>query len=147
MRSYWQFMQSRSKYHCHGSHEPLHVQEGMLSLRSCFVDARRMLLFGTKQIFLLMGEVWLLHNSDMWCIVEGREGAKSREELLFFFKFLLFFDFFLSCYKIRILFHYSHGVEKMARFRSHTGSETGRSQEAGDEVEDLSLISWVDGRS
>ena len=58
-------MQSRSKYHCGGSHGPLHVQEGMLSLRSCLVDARRMLLFGTEQVFMLKGAVWLMHNANM----------------------------------------------------------------------------------
>lgn len=56
-----------------------------------------MLLMG-EQVFLLIGEVWLVHNGDIQCTVEGRGGRRA-ERIFFMFKF------FLSCHEIRILFH------------------------------------------
>ena len=44
-------------------------------LYSCLADARRMWLF--EQIFLPVGEVWLMHTSDMRCTVVGREESKG----------------------------------------------------------------------
>ena len=41
----------------------------------CLADARRMWLF--EQTFLPVGEVWLMHNSDMQCTVVGREESKG----------------------------------------------------------------------
>ena len=80
-----------------------------------------MLLFGTEQVFLLMGAVWLMHNPNTRCTVEGREEDKGQRRALVF-------KFFLSCHKIRILFHHGEDVEKMAGFRSRAGGGTGRSQ-------------------
>ena len=48
MNYYWQFTQSRPKGHC----GPLGDQEGMWSLRSCLVDAGRMLLLMVEWVFL-----------------------------------------------------------------------------------------------
>lgn len=61
----------------------------MLSLRSC-LDARRTVLSTVEQVFLPMGK-------DIQCTVRGERRPKGRE------KFCL--KFFLSCPKIRILFH------------------------------------------
>ena len=54
----------------------------MLPLRSCLVDVGRMPLFMAEQVFLLMGEVWLMHNADTQCAVEGEGRPKGREEFL-----------------------------------------------------------------
>ena len=35
-----------------------------------------------EQVFLLMGEVWSMHNADTHCTLEGREGPKGRENFL-----------------------------------------------------------------
>ena len=51
----------------------------MLSLGSCLADARR-LLFMAEQVFLPMGEVWLMHNADMQFLVVKGEEAKGREK-------------------------------------------------------------------
>ena len=53
----------------------------MLSLGSCLSDAR-MLLFMAEQVFLPMGEVWLMHNADMQFLVV-KEEAKGREKKFF----------------------------------------------------------------
>ena len=51
----------------------------MLSLGSCLADARR-LLFMAEQVFLPMGEVWLMHNAGTQCKVgdEGRPKLGKR---------------------------------------------------------------------
>ena len=54
-----------------GPCDPLQGKEGLLSTKSYLVDARRMLLFRAN----LMGEVWLRHNADTQCTVEGRENV------------------------------------------------------------------------
>ena len=51
-------------------------------LRSCLVDAKRMLLFMVEQVFLLMGEVLLMRNADTQCTVGGERRPKGREEFL-----------------------------------------------------------------
>ena len=80
-----------------------------------------MLLFGTEQVFLLKGVVWLMHNANTRCSVEGREEDKGQRRTFVF-------KFFLSCHKIRISLHHCEDVEKMAGFWSHAGSGTVRSQ-------------------
>ena len=69
-------------------------QEGCLP-RSCLVDARRILLFMVEQGFLLMGEDWLMYNTDTRCAVQGREEAIGQREI-----FML--KFFSTCLRIRI---------------------------------------------
>ena len=54
-------------------------------LRSCLVGARRMLLLIVEWIFLLMGEVWLMHNADTQCTVGVDGWPRGREEFLYFF--------------------------------------------------------------
>ena len=54
-------------------------------LRSCLVGARRMLLLIVEWIFLLMGEVWLMHNADTQCTVGVDGWPRGREEFLCFF--------------------------------------------------------------
>lgn len=66
-----------------GPCDPLQGQEGLLSTKSYLVDARRRLLFRAN----LMGEVWLMHNADTQCTVEGRENR-------------FIYKFFLSCHEI-----------------------------------------------
>lgn len=43
---------------------PYKIRKECYLFRSCFVDARRMLLFMDEQGFLLIEEVWLMHNTD-----------------------------------------------------------------------------------
>ena len=92
MMDYWQFTQSRSK---------CHVAPHEIKKDCCLVDARGMLLFVVEQVFLPMGEVWLMHNAGTQCTVEGREEAKGPRKIFTF-------KFFLSCHKIWILFHSQH---------------------------------------
>ena len=40
-------------------------------LKSCLVDARKMLLIMVEQVFLLMREIWSVHDVDMQCTVLG----------------------------------------------------------------------------
>ena len=40
-------------------------------LKSCLVDARKMLLIMVEQVFLLMREIWSVHYVDMQCTVLG----------------------------------------------------------------------------
>ena len=68
-------------------------------LRSCLVDAGRMLLFMVEQVFLLMGEVWWMHNVGTQCTVEGREEAKGQR------KFLCVLNF--SCLAIKYKFYFT----------------------------------------
>ena len=77
---------------------PYKIRKECYLLRSCLVDSRRILLFMFEQLFLLMGEVWSMHNADTQCTVEGKEGAK-RQRKFFMFKFLL------SCHNIWIFLH------------------------------------------
>ena len=48
------------------------------------------------QIFLPIGEVWLMHIAGMHCTIAERKEAKGQRKL-----FML--NFFLSCHKILIL--------------------------------------------
>ena len=41
-----------------GHPDPLQDQEGMYLLRSCLVDARRILYFMVEQVILLMGDLF-----------------------------------------------------------------------------------------
>ena len=49
-------------------------------LRSCLVNARK-LLFMTEQILLLMGEVWVMCNTDVQC-TGGKRGHLRAETFL-----------------------------------------------------------------
>ena len=62
---------------CHG--DPLQDQNCYL-LRSCLIDARRMLLFMIEQVFLPLGEVWSMHNIDTQCTVEERVEVKGQRK-------------------------------------------------------------------
>ena len=57
---------------------PYKIKKDCFLLRSCLVGARRMLLFMIEQVFLLMGEVWLVHNADTQCTVGGRGETKGQ---------------------------------------------------------------------
>ena len=46
------------------------------------LDARRMLLFMVEQVFLLMGEVWVMHNAGTQCRVGDEGRPEVREEFL-----------------------------------------------------------------
>ena len=72
---------------------PSQDQEGMLSFKDCLVDLGRMLLLVVEQVFLPMGEFWWMHNANIKCTI-------CRKRDTFFM-----FNFFLSYYKIWILFH------------------------------------------
>ena len=77
---------------------PDKIKKECYLLRSCLVDAGRIFLFMIEQVFLLMGEFWSIHNTDTQCTVGGERRPKGREDFFMF-------KFFLSCHKIRILFH------------------------------------------
>lgn len=69
-------------------------QEGMLSLRSCLVDAKRKLLFMVEQVFLPAGGGWgdwSMPEADTQCTGLG-VGEVGREECIC--------KFLLSCHKI-----------------------------------------------
>ena len=53
----------------------------MLCFKDCLVDAGRILLFMVEQVFLLMGEVWSMHNADTQCSVERGEEAKGQRSV------------------------------------------------------------------
>ena len=72
---------------------PYKIKKECYLLRSCLIDARRMVLFMVKQVFLPMGEVWWMHNADAQCTVQGEGRPKGKEEFFMF-------KFFLSCHKI-----------------------------------------------
>ena len=59
---------------------PYKIKKECYLLRSCLVDAGRMLLFMAEQVLLLMGEVWLMHNAGTQCKVgdEGRPKLGKR---------------------------------------------------------------------
>ena len=61
------------------------IKKERYHLRSCLVDARRMLLFMVEQILLLMGEVGSMHKADTQCTVGGEEAKRQR--IIFMFKF------------------------------------------------------------
>ena len=72
---------------------PYKIKKEYYLLRSCLVDARRMVLFMFEQVFLLMGEVWSMHDADTPCRVgEGRRPTDREEHFIF--------KFFLPCHKI-----------------------------------------------
>ena len=50
-------------------------------LRSCLVDAGRILLFMVEQVFLTMGEAWSMHIYNVQC-EWGERRPKGREEFL-----------------------------------------------------------------
>ena len=50
-------------------------------LKSHLVDARQRLLFMVEQVFLLMEEVWSVHNVDTQYTVGREERPKGREFL------------------------------------------------------------------
>ena len=55
------------------------IQKECYLLRSCLIDAGRMLFFMVEQVFVLMGGVWSMHNADTQCTEREPEG---REEFL-----------------------------------------------------------------
>jgi hypothetical protein len=69
------------KYQEMGQHDPLLEYKGMLSLRSCLADARMVLFITAEQVFLLMGEVWLMHNADTNTQWREREGQRTKNIL------------------------------------------------------------------
>lgn len=82
-------------------------QEGCLQ-RSCLVDARRILLFMVEQGFLLMGEDWLMYNTDTRCAVQGREEAIGREKFLCsnFSRLALEYGFLSHQYDFKYIFYF-----------------------------------------
>ena len=76
MMYYLQLMQSRSG--------PYKIKEECYLLRNCLVNARRMLLFMFEQVFLLMGEVWSMHNADTQCRYSRGEREGKRAEKFFY---------------------------------------------------------------
>ena len=80
--------------------EPIHIPTnnvGQFPSRRCLIDAKKILFFIVEQVFLLMGK-WgwccLIHTRNtQWGKREGQKADK-----------FFFFTFFLSCYKIWILF-------------------------------------------
>ena len=75
---------------------PYKMEKECYLLRSCLVDAGRMLLFMVELVFLPMGEVWLIHNADTQCTVGGERRTKGRR--------IFTFKFFLSCDKYEFYF-------------------------------------------
>ena len=99
MTYYWQFTQSRSvRSKWWVIVTPYKIKKECYHLKSWLVGTRRMLLFVIEWVFLPRGEVWLMHNADTQCTVEGREKAKGQKKVFMF-------KFFLPCHKIWILFH------------------------------------------
>ena len=47
-----------------GHNGPLQIKKECYLLRSCLVGARGMLFFMVEQVFLPMGEGWLMHNAE-----------------------------------------------------------------------------------
>ena len=72
------------KYRVVGHMTPYKIKKECYLLRSCLT---------VEPVFLLMGEVWLMHNADTQCTVEGRVEVKGQR------KFFMF-KCFLSCHKI-----------------------------------------------
>ena len=70
-------------------------------LRSYLVNACRMLLFMVKRVFLLMGEVWSMHNLDTvhGVRVRGAEKGVKGQRRIFMFKFF--------CLAIKYKFHFT----------------------------------------
>ena len=84
-------------------------------LRSCLVDAGKRFLFMAEWVFLPMGELCSLYNADIQGMVGEREEAKRRTKCFMF-------KFFLSCYKIWILFYGKKGCRTLM-FRGKGGRE------------------------
>ena len=84
---------------CHrgGLLTPYKMKQECYLLRSCLVDAGRMLLFMVEQVFLPRKEVWPTHYANMQC--SKGKGETKGQRRVFMFKF------FLSYHKIWILFH------------------------------------------
>lgn len=66
-------------------------------LKSCLVDAKGMLLFMAEEVFLPMGEIWSMHDTNPQCTVRGKRRSKGREEFLWLS---------LSCLVIRYEFYF-----------------------------------------
>lgn len=58
------------------------LRRNVIFLRSCLVNAKRMLLFMFEQVFLLVGEVWSIYNADTQCTAERKEKAKGQRKFL-----------------------------------------------------------------
>lgn len=65
---------------------PYKIKKEPYLLRSCLLDARRMLLFMIE--VSANGEVWSLHKAGTQCTVEGERRLKGRENF-FVLKFSL----------------------------------------------------------
>ena len=71
-----------------GHPDPLQDQEGMYLLRSCLVDARRILYFMVEQVFLPMGRFDFVSQS--YTMYSGGERRlKSREECFVYISLVL----------------------------------------------------------
>ena len=69
---------------------PYKIKNECYLLRSCLVDAGRMLPFMVEQVFLPMEEAWLIHSTDTQFTVWERGGQRA-EKKKFMYKFFLFF--------------------------------------------------------
>ena len=78
MTYYWQFTQCRTKHH----RNSLQDQEGMLSFMKLSCDAARIFLMD-DQIFLPIGEVWLMLIAGTHCTLAERKEAKGQRKLLY----------------------------------------------------------------
>lgn len=54
----------------------------MLSFTEFLIDARRTLLSMVEQLFLPVGEVWSMHNTDTQCALWGERRPKGKEDFL-----------------------------------------------------------------
>ena len=78
---------------------PYNIRKECYLLWSCLVDAGRILLFMVEQVFLLMGEAWLMHNVDTQCTGEGRKEAKGQKKIFLCLNF--------SCPAIKYGFYFT----------------------------------------
>ena len=80
---------------------PHEIKKECYLLRSCLVNACRMLLLMVKQVFLLMGEVWSMHNANTVhdVRVRGAEKGVKGQRRIFMFKFF--------CLAIKHEFHFT----------------------------------------
>ena len=68
---------------------PYKIKKECYLLRSCLVDAGRMLLFMVEQVFLPREEAWLIYSADTQYTVWERGGRRA-EKKNFMYKFFLF---------------------------------------------------------
>ena len=95
---YGQLTQFKSKHH----RDPLWDQEGMLSLRGCLINARRMLVFVVEQVFLPTWMVWWIQNVDARCTAEGRPKGRENFVCLNFSCFAIKYELYFTVHKLVI---------------------------------------------